>query len=167
MSSSLNAISSPLVLEPAPLVARSRSRTVANGDSMMLVVRRVLPVLGGKIEERDQAFPVGGKRLDRLGVLGLILRLETRSCGLAIGAPLGVHHFVQRALGAGLKPLGQLVEHVCELVTPAGLLAGLRPHLAHCGPNPSAPSPTATAGAAIPHRLRSRNSAFQLSALSR
>ena len=36
MSSSLNAISRPLDLEPAPLVARSRSRTVANGDSMEL-----------------------------------------------------------------------------------------------------------------------------------
>ena len=40
MSSSSNAISSPLVREPAPLVARSRSRTVANGDSITLVVRR-------------------------------------------------------------------------------------------------------------------------------
>src|ERR1019366_9109240 len=40
MSSSLNAISRPLVLEPAPRVARSRSRTVANGDSITLVVVR-------------------------------------------------------------------------------------------------------------------------------
>jgi hypothetical protein len=53
-----------------------------------------------------------------------------RACGLAVGAALGVHHLVQRALGARLKPLGQLVEHIAELVTPAGLLAGLGPDLA-------------------------------------
>src|SRR5580704_1657122 len=40
MSSSLKAISSPLALEPAPVVVRSRSRTVTNGDSITLVVRR-------------------------------------------------------------------------------------------------------------------------------
>jgi hypothetical protein len=96
MSSSLKAISKPLVLEPAPLVARSRKRTVAKGDSMTLVV----PMLGGEVEESNRALPVGDQRLDRLGVLGLILRLKT--CGLAVGAGLGVHHLVQRALGARL-----------------------------------------------------------------
>jgi hypothetical protein len=48
MSSSLNAISNPLVLEPAPLVARSRKRTVAKGDSMTLVVRRCFQCSAGK-----------------------------------------------------------------------------------------------------------------------
>src|SRR6202023_2418161 len=48
ISSSLNAISSPLVLEPAPLVARSRKRTVANGDSITLVVRRCFQCSAGK-----------------------------------------------------------------------------------------------------------------------
>src|ERR1035437_7547086 len=48
MSSSLNAISRPLVLEPAPRVARSRSRTVANGDSITLVVRRCFQCSAGK-----------------------------------------------------------------------------------------------------------------------
>ena len=43
----LNAISSPLVLEPAPLVARSRKRTVANGDSITLVVRRCFQCSAG------------------------------------------------------------------------------------------------------------------------
>src|SRR5260370_28204901 len=86
-------------------------------------------MLGGEIEESNQTFPLSSKRLDRLWVLGLILRLETRACGLAVGATLGVHHLVQRALGARLQPLGQLVEHVAELVTPAALLAGFGPDL--------------------------------------
>src|SRR5258708_7489304 len=125
-------------------------------------------MLGGEIEESNQTFPLSSKRLDRLWVLGLILRLETRACGLAVGATLGVHHLVQRALGARLQPLGQLVEHVAELVTPAALLAGFGPDLRAAAQNPSAPSPTATrGGVVIPRRLRSRSSAFQLSALSR
>jgi len=40
IASSLNAIISAFMREPAPLVTRCRRRTVANGDSMMLVVRR-------------------------------------------------------------------------------------------------------------------------------
>jgi len=63
---------------------------------------QMLPMLGGKVEESNQPLPVGRQRLDRLGVLGLILRLETRAGGLAIGAALGVHHLVERALGARL-----------------------------------------------------------------
>jgi hypothetical protein len=48
ISSSLKAINSPLVLELAPLVARSRSRTVANGDSIALVVRGCFQCSAGK-----------------------------------------------------------------------------------------------------------------------
>src|SRR5216684_6017306 len=93
-------------------------------------------MLGGEVEESNQALPVGSKRLDRPGVLGLVLRFETRSCSLAVGAARGVHHLLERALGAGLKPSGQLVEYVGELVTPAGLLAGLGPDLARRSPEP-------------------------------
>ena len=62
----------------------------------------MLPMLGGKVEESNQTLPIGSKRLDCLGVLGLKLRRETRTCGFAIGAALGLHHLVQRALGARL-----------------------------------------------------------------
>src|SRR5271155_5817697 len=92
--------------------------------------------LAGEVEEGNQALPVGGKRLHRLGVLGLILRLEASPGGLAVGAALGVHHLVQRAFGAPLKALGQLVEHVGKLVAPAALRAGLGPHFARRGPEP-------------------------------
>src|SRR6266849_6929768 len=55
---------------------------------------QMLPMFGGEVEESNQTIPVGSKRLDRLAVLGLILGLETRPCGLAVGAALGVHHLV-------------------------------------------------------------------------
>jgi RNA-directed DNA polymerase len=45
--SSLNAITSPAVREPAPLVTPSRSRTVANVDSIGLVVRRCFQCSAG------------------------------------------------------------------------------------------------------------------------
>ena len=48
MSSSLNAISSALVREPAPLVTRCRRRTVANVDSIAFVVRRCCQCSAGK-----------------------------------------------------------------------------------------------------------------------
>jgi len=50
----LNAISKPLVLEPTPLVARARSRTVANGDSMTLVVRRCSAGKSKNVTRRSQ-----------------------------------------------------------------------------------------------------------------
>jgi hypothetical protein len=48
MASSLKAMSNPLVRDPAPLVARSRSRTVANADSITLVVRKCFQCSAGK-----------------------------------------------------------------------------------------------------------------------
>jgi hypothetical protein len=37
------------------------------------------PVLGGKIEEADQAFPDGSERFHRLGLLGLVVGLMRAS----------------------------------------------------------------------------------------
>ena len=48
ISSSLNAMSNPFTREPAPLVTRCRSRTVAKGDSITLVVRRCCQCSAGK-----------------------------------------------------------------------------------------------------------------------
>jgi len=75
-------------------------------------------MLGGKVEEGEQALPIGQQRFDRLGMLGLILGREAKPCGRVSGAALGVHHLAQRALGAGLEAAEQLVEYVGELVTP-------------------------------------------------
>jgi len=63
----------------------------------------MLPMLGGKVEESNQMLPIGRKRLDRLGVLGLILRRETRTCGFAIGAGLIAQPLV-REKSPGRRP---------------------------------------------------------------
>ena len=46
-SISLNAIATPAAREPGPLVTRWRSRTVANVDSIGLVVRRWIQCSAG------------------------------------------------------------------------------------------------------------------------
>src|SRR5713101_837479 len=103
MSSNLNAISSPLVLEPAP---HGGALTQPHGGKRRFDYigrAQMLPMLSRKVEIGDQALPVGGKRLDRLGVLSFELRLEPSPGGLAFGAALGIHHLVQCAFGARLK----------------------------------------------------------------
>ena len=46
---------SPLVLAPAPFVTRWRSRTVANGDSITLEVRRCVQCGAGKSKKVSSA----------------------------------------------------------------------------------------------------------------
>jgi hypothetical protein len=56
-----------LVLEPAPLVARSRKRTVAKGDSMTLVVRKCFQCSAGKsnkVTRRSQLATSDSTALD-------------------------------------------------------------------------------------------------------
>jgi hypothetical protein len=48
MTNNLYAIKNPLVREPAPFVTRCRNRTVLNGDSTGLVVRRWIQCSAGK-----------------------------------------------------------------------------------------------------------------------
>src|ERR1700676_4916333 len=129
MSSSLNAISSPLVLEPAPLLARSRKRTVANGDSITLVVRRCFQCSAGKSKKVTSRSQLAVSDSTALGTWA-----DTRprsACGLAVDAR---HSAYIISCSARLKTSGQLVEHVGELMTPATLLACLRPDLARRSP---------------------------------
>jgi hypothetical protein len=117
MSSSLNAISSPLVLEPAPLVARSRKRTVAKGDSMSQLnsasrtrehltpdeVERMIAAAhqaGGRVAERDallimMAFRQGlrvselaGLRWDQIDLKAGVLHVARRKNGSPSTHPL-------------------------------------------------------------------------------
>jgi hypothetical protein len=59
MSSSLKAIRSPFVRDPAPFVTRWRSRTVANGDSITFDVHRCFQCSTGKSKNVNQAMRMG------------------------------------------------------------------------------------------------------------
>jgi hypothetical protein len=96
MSSGLNAISRPLVRESAPMVARSRNRTVANGDSTTLVVRRCFQSSPGKSKNAvSRACWQSAKRPSR--ILGLILCREDPG-GFALRAVFDVQE-VDRSEG--------------------------------------------------------------------
>src|ERR1019366_9390703 len=87
MSSSLNAISRPLVLEPAPRVARSRSRTVANGDSITLVVRRCFQNAASDPRQLVWWMAIGAGAMLAVGLVDDALALspgQKFSCQLAI-----------------------------------------------------------------------------------
>jgi hypothetical protein len=66
-ASSLNAMSNPLVLVPAPLVTRSRKRTVAKADSMTLVVRRCFQCSAGKSKKLTRRSQLAVSDSIRLG----------------------------------------------------------------------------------------------------
>src|SRR3954447_12318298 len=106
--------------------------------------------------------------LDRLVVFdapGLDEDIECRERIL-----LGLRHpdLLERPLGFRLLALRQLVQHVGGLVHPATLAASLGPHFLDACQKPSAPSATASSGAAASPRLfRSRSSSFHDCAFSR
>ncbi len=68
--------------------------------------------LGGKLEEENQTIPIGNQRLDRLRILGAILRREARP-----RTRRGTRRTSVRAALARCEALdaGQLVEHVSSL----------------------------------------------------
>jgi hypothetical protein len=132
-----------------------------------LEVRRCFQCSAGKSKNVRKRIGVLLQRRDCLWVLRAVLGAEPSDRFARLGARLGVHDLVERRLRTRLEPAGKRVEDVAELVEPVPLRAGLGPTSRSAAQNPRAPSPTATTGARIPHRFRSRSTAFQLSALSR
>jgi len=143
------------VREPAPFVTRWRSRTVANGDSMTLLVRRCFQCSAGKLKNVSSAAVSFSRVVTAFGYL----------------APYSManRYVASRACSrvSWLEPFRELVEDVAELVEPVPLLTFPWPHVSHRRQKPRAPSPTATTGGRIPRRFKSRSTVFQLSALSR
>ena len=68
-SMSLKAIATPAAVEPGPLVTRCRSLTVAKVDSIGLVVRRWIQLLGGMVIARQQHIEVISDLRGRFGPL--------------------------------------------------------------------------------------------------
>jgi hypothetical protein len=73
-SISLNAIASPAAREPGPLVTLVRCRTVAKVDSIGFVVRKLDPMLGRKVIERQQLLDIISDLRDCLRELAAVQR---------------------------------------------------------------------------------------------
>jgi hypothetical protein len=122
------------VRDPAPLVTRWHSRTVANGDSITFDVRRCFQCSAGKSKNVSSTSASFSRVVTAFGVLRAVLGGEPLRHLSGLRTGLGVHHLVERRLHAGLKTLWQLVEDVAELVEPVPLFAGLRPYVPHRRP---------------------------------
>jgi hypothetical protein len=72
-----------------------RSFTVLKGDSIGFVVRKMDPVLGGEVVERQQLVGVVGDLLDGLGALRAAGRREVPHRRLRVAAVLGVADLLQ------------------------------------------------------------------------
>ena len=83
------------------------------------------PVLGWEVVEGKQSFAVPGQVFDCLVVLGAVGLDEEVEGFLGIITGLGHPDVLEVRLGFALDALGQLVEHVSDLVHPTSLLAGL------------------------------------------
>src|SRR4029450_10428122 len=141
----------------APSRTATRSRSTCVGASS---ARR-------EVEEREQHVGVLLQGSDRLGVLGPVLGSEPLRRVACLLAGLGVHTLAKRGLHARLEPLRDLSRMLPSLWNQSRCSRVFGHTSRTAAQKPSAPSPTATTGARIPRRFRSRSTVFQLSALSR
>ncbi len=161
MSSSLKAISSPLVLEPAPPGGALAEPHGGKRRLDHVGGAQVLPALGRKVEEGKQALPVGNQRLHGLGVLGLILGREA----LRPRTRRGTRRTSSRAARAWREAVNAWAAFQARWrgYGPSRPARGFRARPRALRPRTGAPSPTATTEAALARRLRSCNSAFHAS----
>src|SRR5262245_56551924 len=105
----------------------------------------MLPVLRWEVEEGEQRVGVLLQRRDGLRILGPVLAGEPRDRLARLLPRFGVHRLWSQ------PRCSRVFGHTSRTAVQ----------------NPRAPSPTATTGARMPRRFRSRSTVFQLSALSR
>ena len=125
---SLKTMASAVLLERHPLDRTVRCRTVANVLSMGFGGAQMLPMLGGKVVERQHRLAVLDQACGRLVVLdgaGLDEGVEGAVC---VVPGLGHPDLLESTLCLRVLALGQLVEHVGGLVHPTALAAGPGPH---------------------------------------
>jgi hypothetical protein len=83
-------MASPAAFEPDPLVTLVRWRTVAEVDSIGLVVRRWIQCSAGLAVEREQLVHVVGDLRGRFGELGAVGQFEGGHGAVGVVAVLGV-----------------------------------------------------------------------------
>ena len=127
----------------------------------------MVPMIGGKVEERQQRPTILDQAFDGLVVFGRVFLGEGRHRRFRRGPVRRQPDLPQILVRVGLHRLGKLVEHVQCLVQPAPLMTRRRERLVEGLPEPSAPSPMAACGAtAKPRAFKATTSSFQLCALS-
>jgi hypothetical protein len=89
---------------------------------------------------------------DRLGVLGTVVDLECLNRDLGLVDVRSVVDLPKRCQRTGMRRLRQRGRNIGLFVPPATLLSGVGEHLPQGGPEPGAPSPTASTGAVMPRR---------------
>ena len=83
-------------------------------------------MFGWEVEEREQLILILGQRLHGLGIAGTILLGKVVDLFQSARSIRGAHDLVQHLFGSGLQALGQLVEHIGDLVYPTALFLGFR-----------------------------------------
>src|SRR5882672_2223333 len=94
----------------------------------------MVPVLGRKVEEGEQSFPVLGQAGDRLVVLGAVLVGEHINGRLGCRAGRRTVNFTKVCLHNDLDRESNFVQHVGCLVNPTPLVPGARKDLLDCLP---------------------------------
>src|ERR1700675_2416755 len=89
----------------------------------------MVPVLGGKVEESEQRFPVLGQTGDRLVVLGVVFVGEHIDRRLGRGAGRRAVNLAKVDLHVDLDRESDLVQYVGGLVNPTPLVPGARKDL--------------------------------------
>src|SRR5450759_2625475 len=128
----------------------------------------MVPVIGGKVEERQQCFAILDQAFDGLVVFWCVFFGECRDRRLRCCSIRRQPDFAQVFVRVGLHGLWKLVENVQRLMQPAALVRVEGKISSRAFQKPSAPSPTATSGAIDkPRAFKSTSNSFQLCALSR
>ena len=122
----------------------------------------MVPMIGGKVEERQQCLPILDQAFDGLVVFGRVFFGEGRHCRFRRG-PVWRHQISRRSLCALGCSTSGLVEYVQCLVQPASLVTGGRERLVEGLPKPE----RAIANGHLrrddkPRAFKSTSSSFQL-----
>ena len=99
----------------------------------------MVPVLGGKVEEGEQSFPVFRQAGDRFVVLGAVFVGEHVDRRLGRRAGWRAVDFTKVCFHVGLDREGDLVQHIGGLMDPTPLMPGAGKDLLDCFPEAERP----------------------------